>query len=195
MSTRIITTVTVTATTAAEAADSDWGRLGTISTFCGVAMGTVGVAVTLRTWLHQRRRRRPAVDEEAGGPIPLATVEGGTHVYWKRPIEHILPTPYYPYQHPHFQREGDDALDTRASIEVGWSKGQSLDDLQFKIIPFPELLPTASRKLRNQDEYLFDAKRDATAPYRWPSPEFLNLYQHLLCNRHALIAPTETSSP
>ncbi|RYP46476.1 hypothetical protein DL768_007309 [Monosporascus sp. mg162] len=54
------------------------GRLGTIGTWCSVAVGAVGAALTLGSRLYQRRRRRPAADEGAGAAVPLARVESCT---------------------------------------------------------------------------------------------------------------------
>ncbi|RYP46434.1 hypothetical protein DL768_007346 [Monosporascus sp. mg162] len=72
----------------AEAASPNWGRLDTIDIWSSVAVGAVGVTVFLGTWLCQRRRRRPAADEEAVAAIPLVKIGGpssgqswdGTHV-------------------------------------------------------------------------------------------------------------------
>ncbi|EUC39123.1 hypothetical protein COCCADRAFT_81378 [Bipolaris zeicola 26-R-13] len=42
-----------------------------------------------------------------------------------------------------FQSENDDSMDIRAQITVKWSKGQSLNDSEYRIIPLAGLLPTS----------------------------------------------------
>ncbi|RYP61884.1 hypothetical protein DL771_009973 [Monosporascus sp. 5C6A] len=120
--------------------------------------------VKLLGFLAAPRESRQKVNASASDPVgsrPIdiqatATAAGGDTGAGAAAGGNVLPTTSA--SRCTFQRGDDYPLDIRASIEVGWYEGQSLDELQFKIIPFRELHPTASSELCDQDEYLFDAE-------------------------------------